>query len=100
MANTRIANKILIDSTGSVVDTVVKVAYIIFTPNSANDEMTIRETADGADCFYIRASTAKNTQYFNFSRSPLLFSNGIYIQTLTSGAKAVIVTTTGSGGGA
>jgi hypothetical protein len=95
MANARIGNKILVDSTGAVVTGSVKVIHILFTPNTALDEMVIRETASGADCFYLRASVAKDTQHFDFSIAPLVFTNGIYIQTLTSGAKAVIVTATG-----
>lgn len=101
MANARIANKILIDSTGVIVEGPIKVAYVLFTANTANDEILIRETASGADCFHVRAATAKDTKYFDFSRAPLVFSNGIYVQTLTSGAKAVMITTTGTtiGGG-
>lgn len=101
VANNRSANKILIDATGVAVEGIVKVAYILFTPNSANDEILIRDTASGDDSFYLRAAVAKDTKYFDFSRAPLVFANGIYIQTLTSGAKAVIVTTTGTtlGGG-
>lgn len=95
MANNRVGNKILIDSTGSVVEGPIKVTYILFTASSANDELLIRESADGPDCLYIRAATAKDTKYFNFSRAPMFFPNGIYIQTITSGAKAVLVTATG-----
>lgn len=79
--------------------TSVKIAYIIFTPNTSNDEILLRETSDGADCFYLRSATGKDSKYFDFSRSPLFFPNGIYVQTLTSGAKAVLVTTQGNGGG-
>ena len=101
MANARIANKILVDATGVVTENETKVVYILFTANTANDEMVIRETSSGSDCFYVRAATAKDTKYLDFSRAPLVFKNGIYVQTLTSGAKAVLVTTTGStlGGG-
>ncbi len=97
MAN-RAGNKILADSTGVVVDTSHKIAYILFTPNAANDEMMIRETASGADCFYVRAATAKDTKEFDFSHCPMFFPNGIYIETLTSGAKVVFVTTQGLAG--
>jgi hypothetical protein len=93
MANARIANKILIDSTGIVVETAVKVAYILFTPNTANDEILIRETASGEDCFYLRGAVAKQTNIYRFETCPIVFSNGIYVQTLTSGAKAVLITT-------
>lgn len=93
MANTRIGNKILIDSTGSITDVPTKVMYILFTPNTANDELTLRETSSGSDCFYIRGSSAKQTDIYRFEMCPLVFANGIFVQTLTSGAKAVLVTT-------
>ncbi len=58
MANARTGNKIFIDSTGAAVTTgPIKIAYILFTPATANDEFLLRETADGADCFYVRGAT-------------------------------------------
>lgn len=97
MANARIANKIFVDSTGSIVTNTVKVTYILFTPGAASDELTLRETADGPDCFHVRGATAHDTLYYRFDVAPLVFSNGIYVQTITSGAKAVIVTSMAGG---
>lgn len=97
MANVIRANKILIDSTGLVTSTRTKVAYILFTPNAANDELAIRETASDSDCFYIRGVTAKQTEIYRLAETPLVFGNGIYVQTLTSGAKAVLITTNTGG---
>lgn len=94
MANARTGNKIFIDSTGSITDSSVKIAYIIFTPNSANDEFLLQETSSGASCLYFRAATAKDTKVYDFSRKPVVFNNGVYVQTLTLGAKAMIITTT------
>lgn len=95
--NARVGNKIFIDSTGEVTTSQVKVAYILFTPNSANDELTLRETASGADCFYLRGAVAKQTTIFRLGEAPAVFVNGLYVQTLTSGAKAVLVTTSTGG---
>ncbi len=96
--NTRTGNKIFIDSTGVAVTIgPVKVAYILFTPNTALDELTLRETADGNDCFYLRGAVAKQTNIYRMPEVPLIFQNGIFVQTLTSGAKAVIVTTSTGG---
>ncbi len=94
MANSRNGNKIFADSTGAAVTgSAVKVAYIVFTPNAANDECLLKETASGSDVFYFRAATAKETKVYDFSRRPVVFQNGLYIQTLTSGAKVIFVTT-------
>lgn len=93
MGNTRLSNKIYIDSTGEVIDTTVKIAAILFTPDAAGDQMVLRETQDGADIFIVRGAVAKDTLMFHFNDIPMVFQNGIYVQTLTSGAKAVLVTT-------
>lgn len=93
MANTTSSNMIFIDSTGTVADSTTKVAYIIFTPDAANDELLLRMTSSGANCFYARGAVAKNTVVYDFSRKPLVFVNGLHVQTLTSGAKVVVITT-------
>ena len=96
MANARTGNKIFIDSTGAVISGAnqpVKIAYILFTPNSTHDELLLRETVNGDDCLYLRLDLAKDTRLFDFSRKPIVFNNGIYVQTLSSGPKAVLITT-------
>lgn len=95
--NSRVGNKIFIDSTGAIITGSVKVAYVLFTPDSAEDELVLRETASGADCFYIRGATAKQTALYRMPEVPLTFTNGIYVQTLTAGAKVVLVTTSTGG---
>lgn len=97
MANVIRANKILIDSTGLVTSARTKVAYILFTPNAANDEIAIRESPSDDNCFYLRGAVAKQTEIYRMSEVPAVFGNGIYIQTLTSGAKAVLITTNTGG---
>jgi hypothetical protein len=93
MANSRLGNKIYIEATGSIATVPIKVAYILFTPDAANDQLILRETSNGADCLILRAATVKDTRMFDFSRKPIVFQNGIYVQTLSSGAKAVLITT-------
>lgn len=97
MANVIRGNKIYIDSTGSVTTQRVKIAYILFTPDAAHDELVLRETASDSDTFYLRQDTAKDTKMYDFSLAPLVFNNGLYIQTLTAGAKCVIITTSSGG---
>lgn len=93
MANHRSSGKVFIDSTGSVTDQTILVSSILFTPNAANDELLLRETSAGDDCIYLRSATAKTTMQFDFSLKPIVFQNGLYVQTITSGAKAVLITT-------
>ncbi len=90
-------NKIYVDSTGSLTEARTIVSCILFTPDTANDQIVLRESASGPDVFMLRGSTGKNTVQFDFSIKPVVFPNGIYVQTLTSGAKAVIITTQAGG---
>lgn len=96
MANAVRGNKIYVDATGSLTTRRTKIAYILFTPDAANDEIALREASSDVDCFYLRAATAKNTMVIDLSNAPAVFNNGIYVQTLTSGAKAVLITVQGS----
>lgn len=93
MANTTAGNKIYVDSTGLLTSSRTNVSCILFTPDAANDQIILRETEDGPNVFILRGATAKNTVQFDFSIKPIVFINGMFVQTLTTGAKAVIVTT-------
>lgn len=95
MANAVTGNKIYVDSTGELTTTRTKVAYILFTPDDANDEMILKETASGATCLHLRGSTAKQTVQYDFTDVPLVFQQGIYVSALTSNAKATLITTSG-----
>ncbi len=97
MANVTVANKIFIDSTGLASASRTKIAHILFTPNAINDELAISETETGAVCFYVRGSVAKQTTHIRMEVVPAVFGNGIWITTLTSGAKAVLITTSTGG---
>lgn len=93
MANTRIGNKIYVDATGSLADSKIKVAGILFTPDATNDQLVLGESVSSSPCISLRSATAKTTLYFDFSSVPALFVNGLYVQTITSGATATIITT-------
>ena len=95
MANAQTTGKISLDSTGAVTTSQVKVSHIIFTPNAANDTLVLRETPGGGDVLTLQSATAKTTMHFDFSASPIVFFGGIYVQTITAGAKATLITTSG-----
>lgn len=94
MANSIHGNKVYIDATGTVTTDRVRVTHILFTPDAANDTLTLQDTSGGDSTFTIRGSTAKNTVIFDFSSNPLVFNNGIIVQTLSTSATALLVTTT------
>lgn len=89
--NTRAGNKVYVGETGLVTDQRVMICSILFTPQAANDSMTLRETADGPDLLFIRGATAKNTVQFDFSQKPLVFNNGIYVSAIGTQCTALLV---------
>jgi hypothetical protein len=94
MANAIRGNKIYVDTTGEITTKRQIVTTILFTPDSNNDQIVIREISSDVDIMKIRGSIAKQTIQLRFDAAPLVFGNGIYIQTLSTGATAVLVTTT------
>ncbi len=93
MANSIVGNKIYIDSTGLVTEDRQLVVHALFTPAAADDKVILRETSSGSDVIILQCATAKDTKHFSFELIPMLFGNGIYVQTITSGAKLTLVTT-------
>lgn len=96
MANVRNSNSVYVDTTGSLTTDPTKIAYIIFTPDSANDQLILKSFDNSGEIkISLRSATAKTTMIFDFSQSPVHFPKGIYAGTVTTGATATIVTTSG-----
>lgn len=93
MANSISTGKIYIDSTGEIATSQIKIAHILFTPDAANDQIILRETSSGSDVLKLRGATAKETLHYDFSNKPIVFENGLYVQTLSTGAVATVITT-------
>jgi hypothetical protein len=92
MANARAGNKYFVTTTGALTESRTLVAGILFTPDAANDSMTLKESSDGDEVFFLRGATAKQSQYYSFPL-PIVFGGGIYVSAITSGAKAVFILT-------
>lgn len=91
MANVVSANTVYVDTTGSITTKKNTHVYRIwFTPDAANDEILITDGSGGNNKFYARGATAKDTKEFRMDAQGLIFPNGIYITTLSSGAKAIL----------
>jgi hypothetical protein len=97
VANAVRSNKILIDSTGSVSTLRTKVVYALFTSVAAGDSVVLRETQTDTDILVISAGSATDSKLYRFDAYPLVFGNGVYVQSISSGAKLLLVTTTGGG---
>lgn len=95
MANTVMGNKIYVDDTGSITTARIKVAYVFLTPASTNDGITLSESENGSPAMVINCDGDKKMVMIDVSRRPMVF-NGLFIQDISSGAVATIVTTQGN----
>lgn len=99
MANSYTNGRIVIDTASEQVvatDRTVKISYILFTPDAANDQIIVRESAGGPILFKLSASTAKEDLLLDFTGDPIV-ARGIYVDTVSANAVAVLYTTTRGG---
>lgn len=95
MANSYSGGRIVVDTASEQViatDRKIKVSYILFTPDAADDQIVIRESSSGAIVFKLSSSTAKENMLLDFSREPVVM-NGVYVDSVSSNAVAVLYTT-------
>jgi hypothetical protein len=98
VANARSGNVFYVDATGELTtDSSIKVIGILFTTNAANDQLVLRESSGGSNKINIKHVTANDTKFIDLSSTPILFSRGIYVSTLTASATATLITSTGGG---
>jgi hypothetical protein len=101
MANVRCGNSCYVDSTGYISATgskQVKVAYITFTSDAAADTITFKDAStSGALKMTVKSAVADETVVLDFSTTPLVFPNGIYVSAISANCTATIITTTGGG---
>jgi len=96
MANVQNSNSIYVDATGSITTNPIKITSIVFTPDSANDQLILKNFDNSGDIkVNIRGATAKDSMFFDFSTCPIHFPRGVYVSTLSSNATAFLVTTSG-----
>jgi hypothetical protein len=94
MANVQNSNSFYVDSTGLLSDKPnIRVSGIIFTPNAANDAITLIDGTGGSTKLKIQGATAKNTVLIDFHMAPIVFPNGIFVSAITASAVATIITT-------
>lgn len=92
MANSRSANIIHCDTATAAASTDLnlKVAELLFTTDNANDAFELRETSGGSSKITVKHATADDTKHIQF-QTPIVFSQGIYVQSLSAGAKLMII---------
>jgi hypothetical protein len=98
MANTVQSGSIYIDTNSAqVYSKPARVAYIIYTSSAAGDTLTLRDGDAGTDPLKItiKNPTNTNTIFFDFSKVPLRFQDGIYVSTLSTSSIATLILTSG-----
>lgn len=97
MANAYQSGSIFVDTTGTLTTKPVKVAYILYTPDAANDQIAVYDGSSASDPVKLKIKhvTAKDTKVLDFSSRPLYFANGIHVVVPTSGTATFILTSEG-----
>lgn len=95
MANNHTSGTIYVDSTGTLVSSKVKVAYIMFNASAAGDSVTLRDGTSATDPikFIISGDTTRKTFLLDFSNKPVVFQNGIHCSAINAGSYATLVLT-------
>lgn len=96
MANILAGNKIYIDSIGSLTSQRTIVVGVLITTDSAGDTISLKDGEEGPTVMRLAGGETKQTYHFDFSRSPLIFANGIYVDDISEGMSATVITTQSS----
>ncbi len=93
MANAQSANTIFIDSASDQVSDKrnIKIAYILLTTSGAGDSIELRESASGPTKLLLKHATANDTAVYRLHGENALFSEGIYVYSISSGAVATLI---------
>jgi hypothetical protein len=90
MANLRRSNSWFVDATGLLSSDSAQVAQIILTSSGAGDTLLLSDGSTSYDKISLKATAANSSYSFSFS-PPIIFQSGIYVETLSAGAKATLV---------
>lgn len=94
MANTLNGNTLYLDTTSSngLIRKNVKVSYIIFRAALVSDELILKDgSSSGTVKVPLRADTSNQTLFVDLSNSPIVFPNGVYVDTLSANSVATLV---------
>lgn len=100
MANARIGNSIYIDSTGTVTGSTEKnvlVSYVIVTATAASAILKLEDPSITVNNIKLdlRVATSGATQVFDFSTTPVVFPNGVAVDTITNATAMVVLKSAG-----
>lgn len=95
MANAVNSNTVYVDSTGDIsigTDKNIKVSYIVVTATGASAVLVLEDnqTTD-VKKLDLRVATDGESKIFDFSSKPLVFPNGINVETLTNAIATLVI---------
>ncbi len=105
MANVRNSNTFSVDAAStdasdSIEGTSLHLMGILFTPNSAGQTMKLNDLAPGPaagdDKLTISGDIADRTRYYDLARANIVFPNGLWVTSISAGAKATLVISGGA----
>lgn len=97
MANQRIGNVVLVDTTGTIsIENNLRISMILFTPSAANGSVVVNDAqATPRKRFKLQGATANETKLFDFTDAEIGLNNGLNV-TVTNAEATFILT--GRGG--
>jgi hypothetical protein len=96
LANKKTTGTWYIDATGALTtEKNQKVSYVIITAGGGVATVELQESDTGSNKYTFKNANSNSTQVLDFSSKPLVFSQGIFVKTLTSGASVMLVMATG-----
>lgn len=98
MAITYQSGSVYADATGQLVLGRVKATHIIFAGVNSNDAFTIRDGDGAGDPIKLHAHVPSNyaTLHLDFSTSPMVFQDGIYLSALSASCTITIILSSGN----
>lgn len=92
MANTRSGNVIHVDTGGeNITSTRINLVGVILTSANAGDILVLRDNAGTADKLTIACGVADDSKHIDLSESPITFNDGIRVESISAGAKAMLI---------
>lgn len=96
MANQRSGNTVYTDTTGDVATETIYLIGLILTPTAASAVIVLKDrTNAGNTKMDYRAATSGVSSHLDLTQSPMIFTNGINVATLTNAVATLITSTEG-----
>lgn len=90
MANVQNSNTIYVDSTGDIISTRTQLIGLIVSSSGTTGNVIIREKGQSANKLNVSV-LANTTEFLDLSRTPVIFNEGINVNTLDATLTATLI---------